>query len=63
MMKKSKYAYSPCKYARRYDKKHIRCNIDKSVRNVGKARGCNACNPLNCLRYRPSLWAKIRGLG
>lgn len=61
-MKKAKYAYSPCRFARKYDAKHIKCRRDKSVRCVGKKRGVNACDRSRCAHFRLSLWAKIRGL-
>ena len=57
-----KYAYSPCRYARRYDKTHIRCVYDKGLRRVDKKRGCNSCNPRRCNRFFPKLIVRIKAL-
>lgn len=59
---KKEYAYSPCRYARKYDKKRIRCVYDKALRNVDRTRGCNSCNPRHCNRFFPKLIVRLRAL-
>ena len=61
-MSKKEYAYSPCRYARKYDRKRIRCRYDKALRRVDKARGCNCCIPKRCNRYFPKLIVRLRAL-
>lgn len=56
-MSKNTYAYSRCKYAKRYDSKCVKCKLDESKRRPDKQRGPNACGKgcpnFKCkLRYR-----------
>ena len=59
---KKKYAYSPCRYARRCDEKHIRCAFDKGLRRVDKVRSRNSCIPKRCNRFFPKFIVRLRAL-
>lgn len=45
---------SGCKFVVQYDKTHIQCAVDGSIRSIG--RGCP------CAFYKPSFWAKIKNI-
>lgn len=58
---KKEYAYSPCKNARKYDEKCIKCRIDKSKRRPDKQRGPNACGR-GCPGFELRLWSRLFGI-
>lgn len=45
-----------CKYAKKFDDKHIKCKRDGSLRNQKK----NKCCPYQCHFYERKLWKRIQ---
>ena len=59
-MENNKFAYSPCKFAKKHSKKCIKCKIDGSQRRVDKRRGPNSCISTRCPYFKKKLSVRLR---